>query len=125
NEIVFPAAIMLPPYFDGEVDDAVNYGGMGGIIGHEFMHGFDDQGSQFDAKGNMQSWWTDEDRKAFEQRTKKLAAQYSGYVAVDDLHVNGELTLGENIGDFSGLTMAYHALEASLAAGGDKQSIDG
>ena len=114
NEIVFPAAIMQPPYFDGAMDDAVNYGAMGAVIGHEFMHGFDDQGSKFDAQGNMQSWWTDEDRERFESRTQHLVDQYSRYVAVDDLHVNGELTLGENIGDLAGLTMAYYALQRAL-----------
>lgn len=114
NEIVFPAAIMQPPYFDGKMDDAVNYGAMGAVIGHEFMHGFDDKGSKFDAKGNMANWWTDEDRARFEERTKMLVEQYSNFVAVDDLHVNGELTLGENIGDLAGLTMAYHALQTSL-----------
>ena len=115
NEIVFPAAIMQPPFFDGEIDDAVNYGAMGAVIGHEFMHGFDDKGSKFDAQGNMQNWWTDEDRARFEERTQKLVAQYNDFVAVDDLHVNGELTLGENIGDLAGLTMAYHALQMALA----------
>ena len=124
NEIVFPAAIMQPPYFDGEIDDAVNYGAMGAVIGHEFMHGFDDKGSKFDAQGNMSNWWTDEDRANFEQRTGRLVEQYSGYVAVDDLHVNGELTLGENIGDLAGLTMAYHALEMALAEN-DPGEIDG
>ena len=124
NEIVFPAAIMQPPLFDGNADDAINYGAMGSVIGHEFMHGFDDQGSRFDAQGNMKSWWTDEDRKNFESRTKKLVDQYGGYVAVEDLHVNGQLTLGENIGDFSGLTVAYHALQAALA-GKPRQMIDG
>jgi putative endopeptidase len=124
NEIVFPAAIMLPPFFDGEMDDAVNYGGMGGIIGHEFMHGFDDQGSQFDAQGNMKSWWTAEDRKRFEERTHKMVEQYDRFVAVEDLHVNGKLTLGENIGDMAGVTMAYHALQQALA-GKERQKIDG
>ena len=114
NEIVFPAAIMQPPFFDGDMDDAVNYGGMGSIIGHEFMHGFDDQGSKFDPAGNMKNWWTDEDRARFEERTVKLVEQYDGFVAVDALHVNGELTLGENIGDLAGLTMAYHALQRAL-----------
>ena len=124
NEIVFPAAIMLPPYFDGTMDDAVNYGGMGGIIGHEFMHGFDDQGSQFDAQGNMKSWWTDEDRKRFEERTGKMVDQYGNFVAIDDLHVNGKLTLGENIGDMAGVTMAYAALQQALE-GKEKKTIDG
>jgi len=114
NEIVFPAAIMLPPYFDGQMDDAVNYGGMGGIIGHEFMHGFDDQGSQFDAQGNMKSWWTDEDKKRFEERTQKLVDEYGNFVAIDDLHVNGKLTLGENIGDLGGVAIAHAAYRRSL-----------
>jgi putative endopeptidase len=117
NEIVFPAAIMQPPFFDGEMDDAVNYGGMGSIIGHEFMHGFDDQGSKFAANGNMENWWSGEDRERFESRTQKLVDQYGGFIAVDDLHVNGELTLGENIGDLAGLTMAYHALKRALEQG--------
>ncbi len=124
NEIVFPAAIMQPPFFDGEMDDAVNYGAMGGVIGHEFMHGFDDQGSRFDAQGNMVNWWTDEDRARFESRTDKLVEQYNGFVAVDDLHVNGELTLGENIGDLAGITMAYYALQAALEQN-DPDEIDG
>jgi len=124
NEVVFPAAIMQPPYFDGEIDDAINYGGMGSVIGHEFMHGFDDQGSRFDARGNMADWWTDEDRKRFEERTAKLVDQYSQYVAVDDLHVNGELTLGENIGDLAGLTMSYYALKQALE-GTEPGTIDG
>jgi len=115
NEIVFPAAIMQPPMFDGAADDAINYGAMGSVIGHEFMHGFDDKGSQFDAQGNMENWWTDNDRQNFEERTKILVDQFNGFVAVDDLHVNGELTLGENIGDLAGLTMAYHALQSALA----------
>jgi len=124
NEIVFPAAIMQPPFFDGEIDDPVNYGGMGAVIGHELMHGFDDKGSQFDAEGNMANWWTDEDRRLFEERTRKLVAQYGDFVAVDDLHVNGKLTLGENIGDLAGLTMAYHALRAALEKD-DPGVIDG
>lgn len=124
NEIVFPAAIMQPPSFDGEMDDAVNYGSMGTLIGHEFMHGFDDQGSQFDAQGNMVNWWTEEDRARFESRTDKLVEHYNGFVAVDDLHVNGELTLGENIGDLAGITMAYYALQAALEKN-DPGEIDG
>jgi putative endopeptidase len=124
NEIVFPAAIMQPPMFDGEADDAINYGAMGSVIGHEFMHGFDDKGSQFDAQGNMENWWTDEDRQHFEERTKILVDQFGGFVAVDDLHVNGELTLGENIGDLAGLTMAYYALQTALE-GNQPGEIDG
>ncbi|HVT43235.1 MAG TPA: M13 family metallopeptidase [Thermoanaerobaculia bacterium] len=124
NEIVFPAAIMQPPFFDGTMDDAVNYGAMGGVIGHEFMHGFDDQGSRFDAKGNMKSWWTDGDRKRFEERAHKLVEQYDAYVAVGDLHVNGKLTLGENIGDLAGITMSYYALQSALK-GKERKEIDG
>jgi putative endopeptidase len=124
NEIVFPAAIMQPPMFDGEADDAINYGAMGSVIGHEFMHGFDDKGSTFDASGNMENWWTDEDKKLFEERTKILIDQFGGFVAVDDLHVNGELTLGENIGDLAGLTMAYYALQTALE-GKNPGEIDG
>ena len=124
NEIVFPAAIMQPPMFDGEADDALNYGAMGSVIGHELMHGFDDKGSQFDAQGNMENWWTDEDRQHFEERTKILVDQFGGFVAVDDLHVNGELTLGENIGDMAGLTMAFHALQTALE-GNNPGEIDG
>jgi putative endopeptidase len=124
NEIVFPAAIMQPPFFDGEMDDAVNYGGMGSVIGHEFMHGFDDQGSKFDSAGNMKNWWTDEDRTRFDERTVNLVNQYSGFVAIDDLHVNGELTLGENIGDLAGVTMSYYALQRALEEN-DPGEIDG
>ncbi len=115
NEIVFPAGILQPPYFDFEIDDAVNYGGMGAVIGHEFMHGFDDQGSRFDADGNMLNWWTEQDTENFKAATQILVDQYSNFVAVDDLHVNGELTLGENIGDFSGLTMSFYGLQKALA----------
>ena len=111
NEIVFPAAIMQPPGFDPKGDDAVNYGEMGSIIGHEMMHGFDDQGSKFDAKGNYTSWWTDADRKAFEERIDKLAKQYDAYTVAGDNHVNGRLTLGENIADFGGLLVAYDAFQ--------------
>ena len=124
TEIVFPAAIMQPPFFDGEIDDAVNYGSMGGIIGHEFMHGFDDQGSRFDADGNMIDWWTAEDRSRFDARTAKLVGQYDKFVAIDDLHVNGKLTLGENIGDLAGMTMSYYALQEALE-GKEPELIDG
>ncbi len=114
TEIVFPAAIMQPPFFDGEMDDAVNYGAMGAVIGHEFMHGFDDQGSRFDADGNMKNWWSDADRAAFEERTARLVAQYNGMEALEGLNVDGQLTLGENIGDLAGVTMAYYALQKAL-----------
>ena len=115
NEIVFPAAILQPPFFDAKADPALNYGGIGAVIGHEIMHGFDDQGSQFDAKGNQANWWTDADNKAFKERTDKLVKQFDDYVAVDNLHVKGALTLGENIGDLSGITIAYDALQRDLA----------
>ena len=124
NEIVFPAGILQPPFFDGEIDDAVNYGAFGAVIGHEMLHGFDDQGSKFDAQGNLSNWWTDDDRKRFEERTDKLVSQYDGYVAVDDLHINGKLTLGENIGDFGGLTVSFAALQKTLAEGAPEK-IDG
>ena len=109
NEIVFPAAQLLPPYFDEKMDDAVNYGGIGAVIGHELLHGFDDQGSQFDAKGNLANWWSDKDRAQFEARTGKLVAQFDEFVAVDDLHIQGKLTLGENIADLGGLQVAWDA----------------
>ena len=114
NEIVFPAAILQPPFFDVNADPALNYGGIGAVIGHEIMHGFDDQGSQFDAKGNNANWWTDADKSAFKERTGKLVKQFDDYVALDNLHVKGELTLGENIGDLGGITIALDALQRDL-----------
>lgn len=114
NEIVFPAGIMQPPFFDANADDAANYGGIGAIIGHELTHGFDDQGSQFDGEGNMKNWWTKEDSTQFASRTGKLVKQFNNYVAIDTLRVNGMLTLGENIADLGGLTMAYYAYKKSL-----------
>ena len=114
NEIVFPAAILQPPFFDLNADDAVNYGGIGGVIGHEIGHGFDDQGSKYTGEGNLENWWTDEDRNNFEQRTRNLIAQYSAYLPLPDLSINGELTLGENIGDLGGLSIALKAYEQSL-----------
>lgn len=114
NEIVFPAAIMQPPFFDPAVDDAVNYGAIGAVIGHEFSHGFDDKGSKFDAKGNLNNWWTEEDKQKFTARTKVMVNQYNQYHVEDSLTVNGELTLGENIADFAGLTVAYDAYMLSI-----------
>lgn len=111
NEIVFPAAIMQPPFFDPNADDAVNYGGMGVVIGHELTHGFDDQGSQYDANGNLKNWWTESDKERFKQNTAKLVKQFNSFDAIDTLHVNGELTLGENIADLGGLIMSYAALQ--------------
>lgn len=124
NEIVFPAAIMQPPFFNPDADDAVNYGGIGAVIGHEITHGFDDQGSKYDEHGNLNNWWTTEDRDKFNARTKKLVEQFNGYKALDDLNVNGELTLGENIADLGGLTMAYQAYKRSLK-GKPGMTIDG
>jgi len=109
NEIVFPAAILQSPFFDFGADDAVNYGGIGAVIGHEMTHGFDDQGRQFAASGNLQDWWTKEDAEKFKLRADKLAAQYSGYTVLDTLHLNGRLTLGENLADLGGLSIAYEA----------------
>ena len=114
NEIVFPAAIMQPPFFNAYADEAVNYGSIGAVIGHEFLHGFDDQGSKYGPDGNLKSWWTEEDRKKFEVKTKMLVNQFNSYIVIDSLHVNGELTLGENIADLGGLTMAYEALKMYL-----------
>ncbi len=114
NEIVFPAAILQPPFFDFEADPAVNYGGIGAVIGHEISHGFDDQGSRFDADGNLKDWWTPKDKEAFDARTGQLAAQYDQYKPFDDLAVNGKFTLGENIGDLGGVNVAYEALMIAL-----------
>lgn len=124
NEIAFPAGILQPPFFNADADDAVNYGAIGGVIGHELMHGFDDQGSQFDAQGNLRMWWTDEDRKAFEARTKKLVEQFNEFVAIEDKHVNGELTLGENIADLGGLLVSYDAFKMT-PEGQSGEKIDG
>ncbi len=114
NEIVFPAAILQPPFFNPEADDATNYGAIGGVIGHEFSHGFDDQGSRSDGDGNLRDWWSAEDKTAFQTRTGMLVEQYSGFSPLEKMNVNGKLTLGENIGDLSGLTVAYRAYKRSL-----------
>ncbi len=126
NEIVFPAAILQPPFFDLEADDAVNYGGIGAVIGHEIGHGFDDQGSKYDGDGNMNDWWTDADRKEFEKRTKLLIEQYNGFEPklLPGHHVNGALTVGENIGDLGGLTIAYKAYMIALG-GSEPPVLDG
>ncbi len=115
NEIVFPAAILQPPFFDANADDALNYGGIGAVIGHEMIHGYDDQGSRFGASGNFENWWSDKDKAGFEERTGKLVAQFDGYESIDGLHVNGKLTLGENIADLGGLAVAYDALQRELS----------
>jgi putative endopeptidase len=124
NEIVFPAAILQPPFFDPKADDAANYGGIGAVIGHEISHGFDDEGSQFDGDGRLRNWWTDADHKAFEDITGKLVAQYAAYEPIKGQHLNGKLTLGENIADLSGLQISYKAYKLSLA-GKPAPVIDG
>jgi putative endopeptidase len=126
NEIVFPAAILQPPFFDPKADDAVNYGGIGAVIGHEIGHGFDDQGSKYDGDGNLKNWWTTEDRTKFEKRTKALIDQYNAFEPqqLPGQHVNGALTIGENIGDLGGLTIAYKAYMISLN-GKESPTIDG
>ena len=126
NEIVFPAAILQPPFFDPEADDAVNYGAIGAVIGHEIGHGFDDQGSKSDGDGNMVNWWTDADRKEFDARSKALTEQYNGFETkqLPGMKVNGALTIGENIGDLGGLTIANKAYKRSLR-GSEAPTIDG
>lgn len=126
NEIVFPAAILQPPFFDMTVDIAANYGGIGSVIGHEIGHGFDDQGSKYDGDGNMVDWWVDSDREAFEKLTSQLIAQYDALspAATPDIHVNGAFTVGENIGDLSGLEIAYKAYKLALD-GAEAPVIDG
>ncbi len=124
NEIVFPAGILQPPFFSATADDAVNYGGMGSVIGHEMGHGFDDQGAQFDPEGNLKNWWGAEDLEKFKQRTTLIANQYDAYTVLDTIHVNGRLTLGENAADIGGLSVAYAALQKALA-GKPKPLIDG
>ncbi|MFZ1929219.1 MAG: M13 family metallopeptidase [Candidatus Sulfotelmatobacter sp.] len=128
NEIVFPAGILQPPFFDKNVDDAVNFGGIGLVIGHELTHGFDDQGRKFDPHGNLHDWWTAQDGKEFEQRVSCVANEYSNFVAVDDLKLNGRLTLGENTADNGGARIALMALEQMIADdrnGKEAQTIDG
>lgn len=116
NEIVFPAAQMQPPYFDAQADDALNFGGIGAVIGHEMLHGFDDQGSRFDAEGNLRDWWSGTDRKQFDARTEKLVQQFDAYVPIDGLHINGKLTLGENIADLGGLQVAWDAFKLATSS---------
>jgi endothelin-converting enzyme/putative endopeptidase len=124
NEIVFPAAILQPPFFNVEADDAVNYGGIGAVIGHEIGHGFDDQGRKFDGNGNLRDWWTEDDTTRFEERKNMLAAQYDSYEVIDGLTINGQFTSGENIGDLGGLGIAYKAYQLSLE-GQESPVIDG
>jgi putative endopeptidase len=123
NEIVFPAGVLQPPYFDPNADDAANYGAIGATIGHEMSHAFDDQGSKYDAAGRLRNWWTAEDRRNFDARTSQLAHQYDRYEALPGLHVNGKLTLGENIADLAGLVIANKAYH--LALGGKPAPVLG
>jgi putative endopeptidase len=125
NEIVFPAGILQPPFFDANADDAVNYGGMGAVIGHEMTHGFDDQGAQFDAQGNLKNWWSAGDLEKFKRGTGLVASQFDSYTVLDSVHVNGKLTLGENLADLGGLSISYAALEKALSAKGRPANIDG
>lgn len=124
NEIVFPAAILQPPFFDANADDAVNYGGIGMVIGHELTHGFDDQGRQFDADGNLKNWWMKEDEENFKKLAQKFVIQYNKYMPVDSVFINGELTLGENIADLGGMIIAYTAFK-NASAGKKEENIDG
>ncbi len=124
NEIVFPAAILQPPFFNVEADDAVNYGAIGAVIGHEISHGFDDEGREYDGDGNLNKWWTDADDKAFNARADRLIAEYEGFNPVPGHHLSGKLTLGENIGDLSGMAIAHAAYMRSLG-GAAGPVIDG
>jgi putative endopeptidase len=124
NEIVFPAGILQPPFFDPQADDALNYGAIGAVIGHEMTHGYDDQGSRFGPTGNFEVWWTREDAAKFKALTNQLIAQYDGYDAAPGLKVNGNLTLGENIADVGGLSVAYDAMQRATAGKADP-NIDG
>ncbi|WP_339825598.1 M13 family metallopeptidase [uncultured Parasphingorhabdus sp.] len=125
NQITFPAAILQPPFFDPNADPAVNYGAIGGVIGHEIGHGFDDQGRQFDGSGKLRDWWTKESAEKFEARTKLLKEAYDKFEPVPGVHVNGQLTMGENIGDLGGLEMAYSAYRRYVASHGEQPVIDG
>ncbi len=125
NEILFPAAILQPPFFDPRADDATNFGGIGSVIGHELTHGFDDQGSQFDARGNLKAWWSSDDRRSFEAKAARLAEQFDRYEPLPGLHINGKLTLGENIADLGGLCIAYDGLSIALRENPVSGPIDG
>ncbi len=124
NDINFPAGVLQPPLYDSKVDDAPNYGDTGGTIGHELTHGFDDEGSQFDAKGNLKDWWKKEDREKFDERTKCVSDQYSQYVVVEDVHINGKLTMGEDVADLGGEILAYMAWDSATVSK-NLQPVDG
>ncbi len=125
NEIVFPAAILQPPFYNYKADEAVNYGGIGAVIGHEISHSFDDSGARFDGDGNLKNWWTEDDSKKFKDIGGKLVKQYSDIIAIDSMHLNGEYTLGENIGDLGGVQAAYEGLKIFLEKNGRPADIDG
>ena len=125
NEIVFPAGILQPPFFNMNADDAINYGSIGLVIGHEMTHGFDNTGRQFDKDGNLRDWWTSEDSKAFIEHTNMLVDQYNHYEVLDSVFVNGKLTLGENIADLGGAMVAFNAYKLSLTGKPDPAPIDG
>lgn len=125
NEIVFPAAILQPPFFDAEADDAINYGAIGVVIGHEMTHGFDDQGRQYDKDGNLNNWWTEEDAEKFKAKTQILVNEYNNFVVLDSLPIDGQLTLGENIADNGGLFIAYAALQKAYEPNGTPADVDG
>jgi putative endopeptidase len=124
NEIVFPAGILQPPFFDLKADDAVNYGGIGAVIGHEMTHGFDDSGSKYDAQGNLNNWWSAESAANFKARTSAVVKQFAAYEALPGLRLNGDLTQGENIADLGGVKIAFGALQKALA-GKPREKIDG
>jgi predicted metalloendopeptidase len=125
NDITFPAGILQPPFFNSAADDAINYGAIGGVIGHEISHGFDDSGSQFNGEGNLLSWWTQDDRKKFDERAACVIKQFDSYEVQPGVFMNGKLTLGENIGDFAGLTISYYAYLKSLEGKPRPANIDG
>ncbi|MDX2250538.1 MAG: M13 family metallopeptidase [Bacteroidia bacterium] len=125
NEITFPAGILQPPFFDPNAVDAVNYGGIGTVIGHEITHGFDDNGSKFDSQGNLRNWWTSEDSLRFRELTQKIRQQYDAYTVLDTVHVNGQLTLGENIADHGGIAIAYEAMQLAFKRDGRPELVDG
>src|SRR5205085_8946465 len=124
NNINFPAGILQPPFYDFKADDGLNFGGIGAVIGHELTHGFDDQGRNFDAKGNLSSWWTPEDSAKFVTKAQVIVNQFNGYLVLDTMHINGELTLGENIADLGGVTIAYAAFKKTKQGKSDEK-IDG
>ena len=125
NEIVFPAGILQPPFYDYRADEAVNYGGIGAVIGHEISHGFDDQGSRFDAEGNLKNWWSKEDLNQFREKSTLLVEQFDAYEPLKDVKVNGRFTLGENIGDLGGISVAYDGLKRFFEENGRQDIIDG